>query len=189
MSRQPPPRDKATNGAQTRPASGPDLPPLAASECGEFPIRIARDGTWFYQGSPIGRKALARLFSTALRRDETGRYLLVTPAERGVIQVDDAPFTAVELASEGEGRERTLRFRTNFDDWVVAGADHPVRVSHDAETGEPSPYIRVRDNLDALIVRPVFYELAELAEPVERDGATILGLWSAGTFFELGPAA
>lgn len=189
MSRQPPPRDTVKDGAEKEPAAGPGLPPLSAGDCGEFPIRIARDGTWFYQGSPIGRKALARLFSTVLRRDESGRYLLVTPAERGFIQVDDVPFTAVELASEGEGRARTLRFRTNFDDWVTAGADHPIRVSHDARTGEPSPYIRVRDNLDALIVRPVFYELAELAEPVERDGSTILGLWSAGVFFELGPAA
>ncbi len=188
MSRQPPPHDKVTDGAEKGPATGPDMPPLSADDCGEFPIRIARDGTWFYQGSPIGRKALARLLSSVLRRDESGRYLLVTPAERGIIQVDDAPFTAVELANEGDGRERTLRFRTNFDDWVVAGADHPIRVSHDAQTGEPSPYIRVRDNLDALIVRPVFYELVELAEPVERNGSTILGLWSAGTFFELGSA-
>ena len=188
MSRQPPSRDKVKDGAEKGPAPGPGLPPLSANDCGEFPIRIARDGTWFYQDSPIGRKALARLLSTVLRRDDSGRYLLVTPAERGIIQVDDAPFTAVEVASEGEGRDRTLRFRTNFDDWVAAGADHPIRVNQDSQTGEPSPYIRVRDNLDALIVRPVFYELVEIAEPVERDGATVLGLWSAGIFFELGSA-
>jgi hypothetical protein len=177
-----------TGGAGGRPATGPDSLPLPADECGEFPIRIARDGTWFHQGSPIGRKRLARLLSSVLRRDDEGRFWLVTPVERGIIQVDDAPFTAVELAAEGDGEDAMLRFRTNFDDWVTAGPDNPIRVAHDDKTGEPSPYIRVRDNLDALILRPVFYELVELAEPVERGGETVLGLWSAGAFFELGPA-
>lgn len=160
--------------------------PLAADACGAFPIRIARDGVWFYQGSPIRRIELARLFSTVLRRDEDGRYWLETPAERGTIEVDDAPFTAVELAIAGKGQEMALRFRNNFDDWVTAGPDHPIAVTFDTDTGEPSPYIRVRDSLDALIVRPVFYELVDIAVPVRRDGRRVLGVWSDGVFFELG---
>ncbi len=160
--------------------------PLAVDATGAFPIRIARDGTWFYRGSPIRRRELARLFSTVLRRDEAGRYWLETPAERGTIEVDDAPFTAVELAVEGEGRNARLRFRNNFDDWVTAGPDHPITVTIDGESGEPSPYVRVRDGLDALIVRSVFYELVDIAVPARRDGRHVLGVWSDGVFFELG---
>ncbi len=164
-------------------------PPLAADADGAFPIRIARDGTWFYRGSPIRRPELARLFSTVLRRDGDGRYWLETPAERGTIEVEDAPFTAVELAAEGEGQAMTLRFRNNFDEWVTAGPDHPIAVTIDPDSGEPSPYIRIRDNLDALIVRSVFYELVEIAAPVRRDGRRVLGVWSDGKFFELGEYA
>lgn len=131
---------------------------------------------------------MARLFSTVLRREDDGRYWLVTPFERGIIEVEDAPFTAVELALEGTGSDMSLRFRTNFDDWIPAGPDHPISVVHDAITGEPSPYIRVRDNLDALILRPVFYELVEIAETAQRDGKAVLGVWSGGEFFELGAA-
>lgn len=131
---------------------------------------------------------MARLFSTVLRRDDDGRYWLITPFERGIIEVEDAPFTAVELALEGTGSGMSLRFRTNFDEWVSAGPDHPISVALDTTTGEPSPYIRVRDNLDALILRPVFYELAEIAEPARRNGKTVLGVWSGGAFFELGAA-
>lgn len=188
MSRQSPhSADPAKNVA---PLSGndPGNLQLSANESGEFPIRIARDGTWFYRGSPIGRKALARLFSTVLRRDDDGRYWLVTPFERGTIDVEDAPFVAVELVVEGSGSGMSLRFRTNFDEWVSAGPDHPISVVYDAATGEPSPYIRVRDNLDALILRPVFYELVEIAEPARRNGKTVLGVWSGGEFFELGAA-
>lgn len=186
MRRQDPDRDKMKDPAVAEAAVEPDSLPLAADECGEFPIRIARDGVWFYQGSPIGRKELARLFSTVLRRDGEGRFWLVTPVERGLIQVDDAPFTAVELAAEGEGKETILRFRNNFDDWVTAGPDHPIAVTFDPDSAEPSPYIRIRDNLDALIVRSVFYELVALAESVARNGRTVLGVWSDGVFFELG---
>jgi len=160
-------------------------PRLAANQGGAFPIRIARDGTWFYRGSPIRRIEIARLFSTVLRRDSDGRYWLETPAERGTIEVEDAPFNAVELAADGAGEKLTLRFRTNFDEWVTAGPDHPIAVSFDARTGEPSPYVRVRDGLDALIARSVFYELADLAIPVQRGGRTLLGVWSDGAFFEL----
>lgn len=188
MSRQPPPGADAAKIASSLSGEGPGNARLSAGESGEFPIRIARDGAWFYRGSRIGRKALARLFSTVLHRDGDGRFWLITPFERGMIEVEDAPFTAVELAATGCGKDMSLRFRTNFDDWVTAGPGHPISVAHDAATGEPSPYIRVRDNLDALILRPVFYELAEIAEPAGRDGAKVLGVWSGGEFFELGPA-
>lgn len=160
--------------------------PLSANQAGEFPIRIARDGTWFYRDSPIRRKELAKLFSTVLSRGEDGRYWLKTPVEQGVIEVEDAPFVAVEMDVAGAGNKMVLRFRTNLDQWVTAGPDHPIRVEQDAETGQPSPYIGVRDNLEALISRSVFYDLVNLAEPVERGGRTVLGVWSASEFFELG---
>lgn len=186
MSRQDPNRDKVTCQPADKATGGAASLPLSTGGSGEFPIRIARDGTWFYRDSPIQRKELAKLFSTVLRLDGEGRYWLKTPVEQGVIEVEDAPFTAVELEAKGAGRDMVLRFRNNFDDWVRADTDHPVRVEQDPETGEPSPYIRIRDNLDALILRPVFYELVEIATPVEHDGKTVLGVWSAGEFFELG---
>ena len=150
-------------------------------------MRIGRDGTWFYRGSPIGRKPLVKLFSTVLRREQDGSFWLVTPVERGRILVDDAPFTAVELDVRGEGRETVLRFRTNLDDWIEAGPDHPIRVDFVAETQEPSPYILVRGELEALISRPVFYQLVEIAGEHRLDDGIHLGLWSKGTFFSLGP--
>jgi hypothetical protein len=156
------------------------------SPCGDLDIRIARDGTWSYRGSPIGRKPLVKLFSTVIRRDEQGDYWLVTPAESGRIQVDDAPFTAVELDVAGGGRDQILRFRTNVDDWVEAGPDHPLRVSEAPGTGEPSPYILVRDNLEALIVRTVYYQMVEQAVERRIEGTDYLGLWSKCEFFPLG---
>ncbi|MEQ9815382.1 MAG: DUF1285 domain-containing protein [Azospirillaceae bacterium] len=149
--------------------------PTAADEA--YPIRIAVDGTWFHQGTPIGRPALVRLFSTVLRRDDAGDYWLVTPAERGRITVEDAPFVAVELMDDEPGR---LTFRTNVDDGVTAGPDHPIRVAFGAD-GEPRPYVLVRDRLEALIARTVFYQLVERAE--ERDG--VMGVASGGAFFPL----
>lgn len=154
--------------------------------CGDFDIRIARDGTWFYKGSPIGRKPLVKLFSTVIRRDEHGDYWLVTPVERGRIQVEDAPFVAVEVVASGTGRSQVLNFRSNLDDWIEAGPDHPLRIEEDPATGEPSPYILVRDNLEALILRPVFYQLVEQAVEHRRNGTDYLGLWSKETFFPLG---
>jgi hypothetical protein len=182
MSRQRTDRDKVTgSGGKT-----PDSLNLSADGSGRFPIWIGRDGTWYYRGSPIRRRELAKLFSTVLRRDDEGRFWLETPVEQGVIEVEDAPFTAVEMEIFGAGRDSVVKFRTNFDDWITADSRHPLRVAQHPETGEPSPYIRVRDRLDALILRPVFYRLVEAATPVERDGRTILGVWSAGEFFELG---
>jgi len=183
MRRQDADRDKSSGRPEK---GGTGEPELSANAAGEFPIRIARDGTWFYRNSPIRRKELAKLFSTVLSRDAQGRFWLKTPVERGIIQVEDAPFTAQEMEASGEGREAILRFRNNFDDWITADAEHPVWVEQDPETGEPAPYIRVRDNLDALILRPVFYQLADRAVPIVRDGRTVLGVWSAGEFFELG---
>lgn len=186
MSEQDPNRDKvsASRGDERADLAGPEA--LSTEGSGRFPIRIARDGTWYYRESPIRRQELVKLFSTVLKRDEEGRYWLKTPVERGLIQVDDAPFVAVELRTTGSGDRTTLEFRSNLDEWVTADADHPIWVEHDPESGEPAPYIRMRDALDALIVRPVFYELAQLAIPLERNGRTVLGVWSAGRFFELG---
>ena len=161
-------------------------PAAAAQEtCGDFDIRIARDGTWFYQGSPIQRLPLAKLFASVLRREDDGAYLLVTPVERGRIVVEDVPFIAVALDAEGEGKARRLIFTTNLDEIVTAGAEHPLRVE-EAPDGEPSPYILVRPGLEARLARPVFYELVDLAAEEEIDGETQFGVWSGGRFFCLG---
>ncbi|MGH6932788.1 MAG: DUF1285 domain-containing protein [Dongiaceae bacterium] len=157
--------------------------------CGDIDIRIGRDGTWFYHGSPIGRKPLVKLFAAVLRRESDGEYWLVTPVERARIKVDDAPFTAVEVNGSGQGREQILTFRTNLDDEVAADRDHSIRIIHNPDTGEPSPYILVRDGLEARILRPAFYELVELAELRKDGGLEIYGVWSKGAFFPLAPAA
>ena len=159
------------------------LPPVASwnpDHCGDSAMRIARDGTWFHEGSPIGRPAMVRLFSTILRREPDGGFVLVTPVEKLAIQVEDAPFVAVELKSEGEGEGRSLAFRLNTGDLVVADKDHPLRF----ETGEdgPLPYLLVRGGLEALVARPVYYELANLAL---AEGGDPPGLWSSGVYFPM----
>lgn len=159
--------------------------PVGDLECGHFGIRIARDGTWYHNGTPFERQALVKLFSGVLKKGEDGRYYLITPVEAGLIDVDDAPFVAVEMQVKGEGRDQVLVFRTNIDDAVEAGPDHPLRFEIDPETEEPSPYVHVRDELEALITRPVFYDIVELAVEEERDGETVLGVWSAGEFFPI----
>jgi len=148
-------------------------------------MRIARDGTWFYRGSPIGRIKLVKLFASVLRREQDGSYWLITPAERGRIEVEDVPFLAVALTLQGDGREQQLIFRTNLDDIVTAGSDHPLRVET-ATSGEPAPYILVRNGLEARLTRPVFYDLVELGriEPIENSSQ--FGVWSRGRFFRLG---
>lgn len=153
--------------------------------CGDMDMRIASDGTWFYMGSPIGRKEMVRLFSSILRRDDDGKYYLVTPVEKIGIQVDDAPLVAVEVTREGAGEDQTLTFRTHVGDMVAAGSDNPIRVETNPETGEPRPYVLVRDRLEALINRAVFYELVEMAVPEPGSGDGI-GLWSGGVYFRLG---
>lgn len=150
--------------------------------CGDIDMHIKRDGSWDYMGSPISRPAMVRLFSTILRHDEDGKYYLVTPVEKVGIRVDDAPFVAVEMRVEGAGEAQILHFRSNVDDSMTADKDHPIRISYDAKGG-PCPYILVRDRLEALISRSVYYQLAELA--VEKD--THYGVWSDGCFFTLGP--
>ncbi len=155
----------------------------------ETDMRIARDGTWFHQGSPIRRKQLCRLFATVLHRDAAGDYWLVTPVERGRIDVEDAPFLAVELQVRDGDAGRVLRFRTNLDHWVDAGPDHPIRVEINPATGEPAPFILFRDGLEAKIGRSVFYELADLAEERTGRNGPRLGVVSHGEFFDIGPAA
>lgn len=191
-SRTGPAREKAPDSEMNAGSKTPGASPRSdgpEESCGDFGIRIARDGTWFYLGSPIGRKPLVKLFSTVLRREDDGSYWLVTPVERGLVEVEDAPFTAVELAVDGTGKDQTLRFRTNLDDWVEAGPDHPVRVETNPATGEPSPYILVRDRLEALILRPIFYQLVDIGEETGEGGTPRLGVWSKGTFFTLGSLA
>jgi len=180
-----PPADLASLGLAdiARLADERKLPPVEQwdpSHCGDSAMRIARDGTWYHEGSPIGRPAMVRLFSTILRREPDGRFVLVTPVEKLDILVEDAPFVAVEVKSEGSGRERALAFRLNTGDLVIAGPDHPLRLE-DHDDG-PHPYLRVRPGLEARLARPVYYELAELAL---EEGAEPAGLWSKGVFFPL----
>ena len=155
--------------------------------CGDLDMRIARDGTWFYLGTPIGRMPLVKLFSSVLKR-EGDRFYLVTPVEKVGITVDDAPFVAVDFTAAGEGRDRTLTFLTHVDDAVTAGPDHPIRVVRDPETGEPAPYVMVRRGLEALIDRKSFYRLVDLCEPETVGGVVQFGLWSGGAFFAVIPA-
>ncbi|SFA86335.1 hypothetical protein SAMN05421688_1270 [Poseidonocella pacifica] len=154
--------------------------------CGDLDMRIARDGTWFYLGTPIGRPELVRLFSTILRRDGD-RYFLVTPAEKVGITVDDAPFVAVDFSVEGEGPMQEITFTTNLGDSTMASPDNPIRVVRDAETGEPSPYVHVRAGLEALIDRKSFYRLVDLGTREDVNGAIWFGLRSGGAFFPMIP--
>ena len=166
-------------------------PVRVPTECGDLPFLIKRDGTWMYQGTPINRKELVCLFASVLRREEDGSWWLQTPAERGRIEVEDAPFVAVELDWTGDGRHQTLSFRTNTDQVVTAGPDHPIRVSHDIITCEPTPYIRIRPGaghlaVEARINRATYYELVALAVPEWVGNKRVLGVWSLGKFFPLG---
>lgn len=149
-------------------------------------MRIASDGSWFYLGSPITRVSLARLFASVLRREADGTYWLVTPAERARVSVDDAPFLAVELDVVGAGEEQALSFRTNMDEIVTADRAHPIRVAIDAASRAPSPYILVRDGLEAKLSRPVFYQLVDLGREERVGGAILFGVWSNNEFFPLG---
>ena len=163
------------------------LPPVHLwnpPHCGDIDMRIARDGTWFYMGTPIGRPELVKLFSTILRKDGE-EYVLVTPVEKVGIVVDDAPFVAVDFNK----REDALEFETNVGDRMTAGPDHPIRVERDAQTGEPSPYVLVRDNLEALIDRKSFYRLVEIGEHAQHDGQSWFGVHSDGVFFPIIPSA
>ncbi len=153
-------------------------------------MRIARDGTWFHDGDPIRRIELVKLFSTILRRDDAGDYWLVTPVERGRIVVEDVPFIAVEMTASRSGDDQVLAFRTNLDEWVEAGPDHPIRVSSNPETGEPTPYIRIREGLEARIARSVYYEMVDRCATAGPAGEEAeVGVWSNRRFFTLGGLA
>ncbi len=162
-------------------AEAQKLPPVDQwdpQESGDSEMRIAADGSWYHQGDAIRRPAMVRAFSTILRRETDGSYALVTPYQKLSIEVEDAPFVAVELESQGSGADRTLAFRLNTDHLVVAGPDHPLRFGED----KPQPYLQVRRGLEAVLARPVYYELVELA--LEENGDP-LGIWSSGVFFPM----
>lgn len=156
--------------------------------CGDIDMRIARDGTWFYLGTPIGRAPLVKLFSSILKR-EGEAYFLVTPVEKVGITVDDAPFVAIDFEATGDGAGQTLTFTTKTDDVATLGRDHPLRVERDAKTGEPSPYILIRSNLWALIDRKSFYRLIDLGCHADHDGHKWFGIWSSGQFFPVIPSS
>lgn len=176
--------------ASARAASKRGLPPVHLWNppfCGDLDMRIARDGTWFYLGTPIGRAGLVKLFSSILKR-EGDKYFLVTPVEKVGITVDDAPFVAVDFEVAGSGKDQILTFETHVGDRVPAGPDHPIRVVRDPETGEPSPYVLVRANLEALIDRKSFYRLVDLGAHQDVDGTEWFGVWSGGQFFPIIPS-
>jgi uncharacterized protein len=155
--------------------------------CGEIDMRIAADGTWFYNGTPIGRPALVKLFASILRRD-ADRFVLVTPVERVGIVVEDAPFLAVEMAVEGDGAGRQIAFRTNVDDLVTVDAAHPLRFEKDG-SGGIKPYVLVRGDLWALVTRALTYDLVDLGEDREIDGIVTFGVSVGGAFYPIAPAA
>lgn len=166
--------------------AGKGLPPVHLWNpvfCGDLDMRIARDGTWFYQGTPIGRPAMVKLFSNILKL-EAGKYYLVTPVEKVGITVEDAPFVAVDFRSEGEGEEQALTFITHVGDEVTAGPDHPIRVVISA-AGEPAPYVMVRRGLEARIDRKSFYRLVEIGEHRLHEGERMFGIYSRNQFFPL----
>lgn len=151
--------------------------------CGEIDMRIEADGTWFYMGTPIGRPALVKLFATVLRRDPE-RFVLVTPVERVGIHVADAPFAAVEMAVDGEGAGRSIAFRTNVDDLVQVGPDHPLRFEADTGGGV-KPYVLVRGGLWARVTRALTYDLVDLGEDRTIDGRRSFGVAVAGAFYPI----
>jgi hypothetical protein len=179
------PSDQPPDAHRARPQPR-SAPATAEARC--LGLRIARDGSWLYHGSPIERKELVKLFASVLRREADGSYWLVTPVERGRIEVDDVPFVAVELAAEGTGMRRKLRLRTNLDQWLTLGPDHPLQVRR--RTGQAAdaglvPYVEVRPGLEARLARPVYYELVELGAERWAKGRTRFGVWSEGWFFAL----
>lgn len=168
------------------------LPPVHLwnpEHCGDIQMEIRKDGSWWHEGTRIGRERLVKLFSRILRKDPDGEIYLVTPYEKVIVHVEDAPFLAVRVDRVGEpGPDQVLVFKTNLGDVAMAGPDAPLRVETDPETLEPAPYVLVRGGLEAKLTRPVFYELANTA--VAHEGSVgKLGVWSNGVFYELGPAA
>jgi hypothetical protein len=156
--------------------------------CGDIDMEIRADGTWFYQGTPIGRPALVRLFASVLRKDEDGKTYLVTPVEKLGIRVEDAPFLAVEVDISGRGDDQIITFRTNVGDVVQAGPDHPMRFAEEPGSGGLKPYVLVRGRLEALAARPLLYELVEAGEEIVIDGKRLFALRSRGCVFPIMPA-
>jgi uncharacterized protein len=170
-------------------AAGKGLPPVHLWNppfCGDLDMRIASDATWFYMGTPIGRPALVRLFSTILKRED-GKHFLVTPVEKVGIRVDDAPFLAVEMRKEDDERGNILRFRTNVDDWVTCDAGHRLRFEA-ASDGGLTPYLHVRSELWAKVTRALYYDLVDMGEEQVIDGRALFGVTSAGEFFAMADA-
>ena len=161
-------------------------PPQGDNQCGHLNIRIDRNGQWYYQNSPIARKEMVCLFSSIMERKADGSYWLITPGEKGTIEVEDVPFVMVELFASGSGQSRTLSFRSNVDEMVTLGPDHPLRMGNCPVTGEEVPYIHVRAGLEARLNRAVYYQLVELGEDHEVDGKALFGVWSSGVFYPLG---
>jgi hypothetical protein len=177
-------RDAASAGSGEK-----GLPPVHLWNppfCGDLDMRIASDGTWFYLGTPIGRPALVRLFSTILKRED-GKHFLVTPVEKVGIRVDDAPFLAVEMQKVDDERGRLLRFRTNVDDWVACDAAHRLRFKAAADGGL-TPYLHVRADLWAKVTRAIYYDLVDLGEERIVDGRPMFGVVSGNEFFAMADA-
>jgi uncharacterized protein len=170
--------------------AGRKLPPVHLwnpPDCGDIDLRIAADGTWYYENSPIGRPALVRLFASVLKR-EGDRHVLVTPVEKCGIKVDDAPFLAVEMIAEGAGESRELHFRTNVDDWITCGPDHALRFEPQEGVAGLKPYIHARHGLWARLTRPLLYDLVALGTEREIDGKEMFGVHSSGMFFPMASA-
>jgi hypothetical protein len=151
-------------------------------DCGDIGLKIARDGTWYYQDSAIGRRRLVKLFASVLRREKDERYYLVTPAEKALVHVEDAPFLAVAMEAKGSGKRQRLTFRTNLDEVVEAGLEHPLSFRTE-KSGSFTPFVLVRAGLQARLTRPVYYELVAAAATETRDGKKEMGVWSGDTFF------
>src|SRR5579864_2631965 len=180
---------EAAKGAAVTAATGKGLPPVHLWNppfCGDLDMRIAADGTWYYMGTPIGRPALVRLFSTILKRED-GKHFLVTPVEKVGIRVDDAPFLAVEMLKEAGEGGRLLRFRTNVDDWVGCDAAHRLRFEVSADGGL-TPYLHVRADLWAKVTRAIYYDLVDIGEERVVDGHPMFGIASGGEFFAMADA-
>ena len=158
------------------------VPHWNPERCREIDIRIARDGTWYHEGSPIRRRRMVELFSALLRRESDGGYVIVTPVEKLRIQVEDVPFLAIDLEVEGKGEQQVLRFITQVGEKVAVDEEHGLRIESNPETQEPSPYLKVREGLEARIDRSTFYQLATVAEA--WDGAFYV--WSNGRRYRLG---
>lgn len=172
-------RESSGTNAADRPVGG-------NVDCGDLDIRIDRNGTWHYQGSPITRKEMVCLFAGILSRRADGSFWLTTPHEAGRIEVEDVPFLAVEMFTSGCGRVQVVSFRTNIDELVTVDEDHPLRIAYDPGTDEPVPYLLVRDGLEARLTRAVYYELVTRGVEEKVDGEPLYGIWSNGTFFPLG---